>query len=272
MKWRLLLDEAKDAATNMAVDETLFRSALSHSSLPTVRLYTWETPSLSIGYSQLFDEVCNFDVCRELSIETVRRISGGRAVLHQHELTYCVTAASEGPFRGLSVREVYSWVTGAIRAALLALEIPVDPPPRDHKQLRSQSRKERPELPCLAVPTGHEITSAGRKLVGAAQKWTRQGFLQHGSILVDLDESLWRRATGLKQETDLGAVGINHLLSGPVDRDTISRKLVVQFEHLFAEPASSYTLSESEMGLAVRLARNKYSSPLWNRDRHPIDI
>ena len=272
MKWRLLLDEARDAATNMAVDESLFRSALSRSSPPTVRLYTWKRPSLSIGYGQSFHEVCNFDECRELSIETVRRISGGRAVLHQHELTYCVTAPAEGLFRGLSVREVYSSVTGAIRAALLALEIPIDPPTRDDQQHQSQSRRDRPELPCLAVPTGHEITSRGRKLVGSAQKWTRHGFLQHGSIIIDLDESLWRRATGLNQEIDLGAVGINHLLSKQVDRDTISGKLVVHFEHLFAEPASSHALSESEMALATRLADTKYSSPVWNRDRHPIDI
>lgn len=272
MKWRLLLDEAKDAANNMAVDETLFRSVLSRSSPPTVRLYAWQKPSLSIGYSQSFNEVCSFDACQELSIDTVRRISGGRAVLHQHEITYCVTASADGPFAGLSVREVYSWVAGAIRAALLAMEIPIDPPARDHKPLQSQSLKDRPELPCLAVPTGHEITSRGRKLVGSAQKWTRQGFLQHGSIIVDLDESLWRRVTGLPQETDLGAVGINHLLPQQIDRDTIRRNIVVHFEHLFAEPASAHALSESEMALATRLASDKYSSPLWNRDHHPIDI
>ncbi len=257
---------------NMAVDEALFRSALTRTSPPTVRFYAWNRPSLSIGYSQSFHDVCKVDVCQELGIETVRRISGGRAVLHHHELTYCVTAAAEGPLRGLSVREVYSWVSGAIRTGLASLGIPIDPPSGNHKELHPQSQIERPELPCLAVPTGHEITSNGRKLVGSAQKWNRDGFLQHGSIIIDLDETLWRRAIGLAPDTDLGAVGINHVLPRHIVRETIAETLAIQFEHLFDEPASSNALLETEMQVATRLAEKKYSSPLWNQDRHPINI
>jgi lipoate-protein ligase A len=260
------------AATNMAVDEALFRSALTRSSPPTVRFYAWARPSLSIGFGQSFHQVCDADVCDELGIEIVRRISGGRAILHHHELTYCVTAAAEVPLRGLSVKQVYSWVSGAIRDGLASLGIAVDPPTGDQKPLSDPSQVERPELPCLAVPTGHEVTVKGKKLVGSAQKWNRDGFLQHGSIIIDLDEALWQRATGLPPGTDLGAVGINHLLAGPIDRGLIAETLATHFERLFETPPSSNRLSETEMQMATRLADEKYSSPHWNRDRHAINI
>jgi lipoate-protein ligase A len=124
----------------------------------------------------------------------------------------------------------------------------------------------------LAVPTGHEVTANGKKLVGSAQKWNRDGFLQHGSIIIDLDEALWQRATGLAPGTDLGAVGINHMLAGPIDRESIAEALATHFERLFETPASSNALSEIEVQMAAQLADEKYSSPLWNQDRHAINI
>ncbi len=154
------MDQPQDAATNMAIDEVLFHTVTKAKSPPTVRLYTWSRPSLSIGYRQSLDEACDEHVCRELGVDVVRRISGGRAVLHQHELTYCVAAQAAGPLLGLSVRKIYDRVTGAIRTALAAMDITVDPPLENPTSPRHDAPR---ELPCFTVPTGHENLGRRKK-------------------------------------------------------------------------------------------------------------
>lgn len=263
MKWRFLLDAPRNAATNMAVDEALFLSTRSGSSPPTVRLYQWSRPSLTIGYRQIFNQVCDVEACESLGIDVVRRISGGRAVLHDQELTYCVCAPLDGKLRGLSIRQSYSWVTGALRAAFRSLGIQVDPPAKRSAASRDGS----PELPCLAVPTGHEITHGGRKLVGSAQKWSRRCFLQHGSILLDLNTPLWLRATGLPPDTDLGAVGLSDIAGRPLDLEALCEALERAFQDLLGEAPSGDGLSAEEATVAELLGREKYGSRSWNVHR-----
>lgn len=249
----------------MARDEALFRSALSKSSPPTLRLYTWSRPSVSIGYRQSINEACDVDECRRLGIDTVRRVSGGRAVLHHHELTYCLTASAEGSFRGLSVRGIYDWVSSAIRAALEAMAVTVDPPERSGT--RRKPREPSQVLPCFAVPTGHEITAGGKKLVGSAQKWSRRGFLQHGSILLTIDSRLWRRATGLGREDQLQAVGLDTLAGKKIALGDLVEAIQEQFGQIFGETGRPSSLSHEEEETAKALAREKYASDSWNVSR-----
>jgi lipoate-protein ligase A len=265
-EWRFVFDGPRDAATNMAVDEAFYLSVLSCDSLPTVRLYTWTRPSISIGYRQSMDEACDLEACRRLGVDTVRRISGGRAVLHHHELTYCITSPAAGVFKGLSVREVYACVTGVLRATFGSMNVSVDPPVG-----ASRHNLEHPEpsraLPCFAVPTGHEITVGGKKLVGGAQKWTRRGFLQHGSIILKLDPQFWKTTTRLERLSELGAVGLNDLLGREVQPSELAMALRDHFEHLFGEPASTQELSEREKRTVDILSQNKYGSSDWNIHR-----
>lgn len=269
MRWRLHLDGPHDAPTNMARDEALFRSALSQASPPTVRLYYWSRPSVSIGYRQAIDEACDVEQCRQLGVDTVRRISGGRAVLHQHELTYCLCSPAVGLFRGLSVRGIYAKVTGVIRAALESMTIPVDPPA---EKQGNRNRLEPPQaLPCFVVPTGHEITAGGKKLVGSAQKWSRGGFLQHGSILLALDPRLWRQTTRLSPATELGAVSLETLAGKEIAKDDLIQALDGAFREFFGEPSTSSSLSPEEKEMAHLLAEKKYRSTSWNVGREARD-
>ncbi len=127
-------------------------------------------------------------------------------------------------------------------------------------------------LPCFAVPTGHEITAGGRKLVGSAQKWSRGGFLQHGSILLSLDSQLWRLATGLDPGTDLGAVGLEALAGKKIQAEDLVEALGAQFRARFGEAALPGVLSQEEAELAQALARKKYASASWNVGRQPPDL
>lgn len=190
LSFRLLLDEPKEGAHNMAVDETLFLSALEPRALATVRFYGFRPEAVSVGYRQSPGEAIDLEACRRLGVGWVRRPTGGRALLHQHELTYSVASPASGPFRSLSVRGVYDSVSEAIRRTLQRLRVPLDAPSPPGKH-----RAPEPPLgsPCLAVPGGHEITSGGKKIVASASRRTPRGFLQHGVILWKVDHDLWSR-------------------------------------------------------------------------------
>jgi lipoate-protein ligase A len=192
-------------------------------------------------------------------------VTGGRAVLHHHELTYCLTAPAEGAFHGLSVIGVYDWASSAIRAALEALGVTLDPSPPMKKKRKPREPSE--ALPCFAVPTGHEITAGGKKLVGSAQKWSRRGFLQHGSILLRIDCRLWQRTTGLGKEDHLQAVGLDTLVGKEIALNDLTEAMGKQFGILFGEPGASSCLSHEELQVAKTLAQEKYSSDSWNVSR-----
>ena len=164
--WRLIIHGAASGPFNMAVDEALLCSA--ESGVTSVRLYRWTRPTLSFGYRQRPGQMCDRAFCQAENIEIVRRITGGRAVLHHEELTYAVTSPFAGPFHAACVKEVYARVTGAIREALSGLGAPVDPD--TDRSSKVADRTAPPHLPCLSVPTGHEVTSSGKKLVASAQR------------------------------------------------------------------------------------------------------
>ncbi|MFQ5791125.1 MAG: biotin/lipoate A/B protein ligase family protein, partial [Acidobacteriota bacterium] len=239
----------------MALDETIFRSTLSGKAPLTVRLYTWLRPTLSIGFRQALDDVCDLSRCGERGIDVVRRMTGGRAVLHHDELTYCVAGRAEGVLARRSVRELYGRVTGVIRAALAEVEIPLDPPPS--RMDEGRGREAPSSLPCFAVPTGHEITTGGRKLVGSAQKWSRSGFLQHGSILLRVDPVLWQDVTPLPEGGGLGPVGVHELCRKPFGITRLVDALVEAFGGLLGEPPSEQGLSPWEIETARALAHLK---------------
>lgn len=178
-RWRLLVDPPAGAAWNMSVDEALLLE-VQRTGRPVLRLYRWERPAVSLGYRQKRPD---WLVRAEgLGIEVVRRASGGGSVLHAGDLTYAVVApvpaaGLPGDMRGSS-RWIQALLLEGLRGAgvAAAAALPV-------------ARAERAEL-CFSASTGTEIDSAGAKLVGSAQRRTRWGFLQHGSIRLADDSAL----------------------------------------------------------------------------------
>jgi lipoate-protein ligase A len=260
LRFRLVLDEPAEGARNMAVDETLFLSALDPSALATLRLYSFRPETVSIGYRQSVLEAIDLDACRRQGVGWVRRPTGGRALLHQHELTYSVSAPASGLFRSLSVRGVYDAVSQALRRALQRLDIPLDPPGPPRKKAAAEAPL---ELPCLALPGGHEITSGGKKIVASAQRRTARGFLQHGSILFRVDHDLWARLRPPGSEGGLDAIGIDDLAPGKWTPDRLMESLRGAFEELFGGPAVSSGLDSGERSRIAELER-KYQSRAWN--------
>lgn len=243
----------------MALDEALYLSASDGPGTATLRLYRFQPYAVSFGYRQRFGDVVAPSVCRSLGIDWVRRPTGGRALLHQHELTYCVTSPSRGPLGGLSVRGVYDVVSDSIRRALERLGVVLDPP-ASWERARTHPPAEATK-PCLAVPARHEITWRGRKLVASAQRRNPRCILQHGAILRKVDSQLWSRIAPPATASPLHAIGLDDLVPGLADAALVEA-LREAFEETFDQPASRGELTLSERVLLPPLIE-KYRSRAW---------
>lgn len=174
--WRLLLTPPATGAWNMAVDEAILESTGSQKTPPTLRLYAWQPPCLSLGYAQSANEV-DFAALNRLGWQIVRRPTGGRAILHTDELTYSVITPPDDPIMAGGVLESYRRLAQALLHALhiLGLQAAAD--------ARYPTTDTTPNGPvCFEVPSNYEITVAGKKLLGSAQARRSQGILQHGSF------------------------------------------------------------------------------------------
>ena len=116
--WRVIEDEPKDGKVNMAVDRAILRSCESGIIPPTLRLYSWERPTLTVGYSQDFNKEINVDRCRQLGIQIVRRPTGGRALLHDHEVTFSLTVPIPHPQFSSSLLGAYKTVAEGLLEGL----------------------------------------------------------------------------------------------------------------------------------------------------------
>lgn len=182
--WRLIPPLVLDGADNMALDEAMAARAAGGHCL--ARVYGWTRPTLSFGRHQRAAGEYDAAAADARGVTVVRRPTGGRAVLHWREITYCV-AAPESALG--SLKASYAAINAVLVAALRALGV----------QAGIARPEARAPLPgpeaCFETPVAGEIVAGGRKLVGSAQ-WRADGaLLQHGSILVDDDQPL---ATALR--------------------------------------------------------------------------
>lgn len=174
-RWRLLVHPAGPAAWNLAVDLALLHGQ-QQGSPPTLRLYRWQQPTISLGAGQRVPPEL-VSRWRAHGLAVVRRPTGGRAVLHGYDLTYSVTAGVAAGFPP-DPSGVYREITAALQRGLARLGLPVTPAPR-----LLQNRRPR-VLNCFACLTPGDLLCQGRKLCGSAQIWQEMAFLQHGSLLL----------------------------------------------------------------------------------------
>src|SRR6185436_16561660 len=180
MHWSLLVTPPLTGAENMALDEALLERA-SASGSAVLRVYTWSKPTISFGRNQAARGTYDPRRARERGIAVVRRPTGGRSLLHHREITYSVTAPAT--LAG-SLRESYERINRLLVGGLMRLGVSVEiAAPRERSLPPSAA-------PCFERPAAGELVVDDRKLVGSAQ-WRDEGaMLQHGSILVEDDQSL----------------------------------------------------------------------------------
>jgi lipoate-protein ligase A len=178
-RWRLLVTPPRSGAENMARDSAL-QSRAAKTSETVFSIYSWERPTLSFGRNQPAAGCYDAEKIRAAQVDVVRRPTGGRAILHHREVTYSVTAPlANAP----SLRETYSQINRILLDGLARLGVTATVAGHsDHAPAPSIR-------PCFETPTHGDLIAAGSKLVGSAQWRDERALLQHGSILVDDDQS-----------------------------------------------------------------------------------
>lgn len=160
---------------NMACDFTLTSNMLSDGEA-IFRLYSWKKPTISLGYHQHVEDI-DLNRCAHDGIDVVRRPTGGRAILHSGEITYCFISKIETRSPGSALRDIYRKVHSGILKAVGSTAPKVS--------LSDGSRSPQRHHPlCFASAAGTELVLGGRKVVGSAQRLLNSNLLQHGSILL----------------------------------------------------------------------------------------
>jgi lipoyl(octanoyl) transferase len=187
--WRLLDTGPNLAAYNMAIDEELLARAQAGEKIPVLRFYTWDPPTVSIGRFQKIETAVDAGACKLLGFDIVRRVTGGRAVLHRRELTYSVIARIDNPLFPPEVLGTYKIIASGLLAGLRNLGVDAEMVSRGGRHA-SLVRKDAKDPACFSSPSWYEIVVQGKKIIGSAQRRLSGAFLQHGSILIDHDPAL----------------------------------------------------------------------------------
>ena len=180
----LLVDRPAPGAENMRRDVEMLDRCARGEIAGTVRIYGFSPPCLSLGRMQTADDV-DLDACTRDGVDVVRRPSGGRAVLHDQEVTYAVVCTASDPRFGGRVLESCARIHAAVARGLAGIGVHAleQARPRD---VRAAARNAAAVADCFAVPAAHELLDTHRrKLVGSAQARRGRALLQHGSVLLE---------------------------------------------------------------------------------------
>lgn len=264
--WRLLISGTADGATNMAVDHAVMEAVAAGRVPPTLRFYGWEPASLSLGYMQHIADVdrerlasCGWDL--------VRRITGGRAILHTDELTYSVAVTAGDPIVSGDIVQSYRHLSGALRRGLERLGAAVEA----ERRIDGAPGSKGPV--CFEVPSHYEITADGKKLIGSAQVRKFGAVLQHGAIPLTGDISRICFALHFESEAQRQhareqvlqrATTVEQVLGRVVSWDEAAQVFGSSFAETFDLMLVEGDLTPDEVARADALRAGQYASPEWN--------
>ncbi len=175
---RLLNDPPLSGPQNMARDEVLLYEVCAGSAPATMRLYQWDAATISLGYFQSFADY-RAQAAPLCELPVVRRLTGGGAILHDLELTYSLALPAGDPLLGSGANHLYALVHNAIIAALAEFDVQAAP-----CGVSDDSTPTRGPFFCFARRHCFDVIVGGDKIAGSAQRRTRHGTLQHGSLIL----------------------------------------------------------------------------------------
>ncbi len=273
--FRLLDTGIHSAEYNMALDEAILMHVARGDIPPTIRFYAWDRPTVSVGYFQRIDRDVDRERVRARNFSLVRRMTGGRAVLHDKEVTYSVIVPGNHPYAKASVIESYRQLSLGLCEGFIALGVQAEV-----VSLADESERTKystlGSAACFDSPSWYELVVEGKKIAGSAQVRAHNGLLQHGSLLLDLNpDDLFdvltfrseKERERVRKEFDERAISVRQLTS----RNISYQEAVDAFASGFARglhlELSPMTLTEQEEKDAVQLMHEKYMSDSWNLRR-----
>ncbi|NMB87045.1 MAG: lipoate--protein ligase family protein [Chloroflexi bacterium] len=265
--WRLIIHPAGRGAWNMAVDEAILESAGRRLTPPTLRLYAWSPPCLSLGFTQPAADVDQEGLNRR-GWDLVRRPTGGRAILHTDELTYSLAAPLDEPHVYGSVLQSYSRLSQGLIQMLTLVGI------RAHADQGSlpDGALAHPGPVCFQVPSKYEITVNEKKLIGSAQARRKDGVLQHGSIplcgdLTRINQALAYPSLDARRQADQDlrahATHLEAVLGRRVPWEELSQACARGFAQALQLHLVPGQLTPGEVQRAHELQHEKYDHASW---------
>jgi lipoate---protein ligase len=248
-EFRFIPFSENSAARNMAIDEAILQC---HKQVgkPTVRFYGWNPPAVSIGYFQGIEQEIDLNACKKYGIDVVRRLTGAGAVFHDKELTYSFVGPQN--LVPLNILESYKKICGALINGFSKLGISSE-----------------------FVPI-NDIISNGKKISGNAQTRREEGVLQHGTVLMEVDVDKMfslllvpdEKLKGkMIQQVKERVTSIELQLQKKVSVEEVSDALKKGFEERFSVKLVEGKLTETELELANKLEKEKFTNREWNYKR-----
>lgn len=270
--WYFVNSGPCDPAYNMALDEALLHWHSEGQIPPVIRFYEWNSAALSVGYFQKAQRDIDFEQLHSLNIGFVRRPTGGRAVLHEHELTYSMIVSEQYPNMPKTVTEAYRVLSEGLLNGFRNLGLDAYfsiPQTSEEKDALAKPKS----AVCFDAPSWYELVVEGKKIAGSAQ--TRQDgvILQHGAILIDLDEekllSIFKFANEelrekMRRKLPEKAVSINSLSTKDITVEMCIEAFYKGFKEALNINLQSYELTNEQKLFVEQLAESKYRSDEWN--------
>lgn len=252
----------------MALDELLMHWQLKGDFLPTLRFYEWETPTLTIGHFQKVERNINLNFIKDNNISFVRRQTGGRAVLHNNELTYSVTLKESYPNMPSDITSAYRVISMGLLQGYKNLNLSATFAVPDTKLQEAIKT-----AVCFDTPSMYEIVVQGKKIAGSAQVRKNGIILQHGSVPLSMDVDLLynlflfpseKLKQRMKKDFINKATCIGEFVGSHVKVSDLISPFYKGFEGGLNINLIPYTLTKKEEEQVIQLAKDKYESDAWN--------
>ena len=267
--WRLILSSPQPGKMNMAIDAAILETVGRGLVLPTLRLYAWDPPCLSLGYNQPFSDV-DLNRLGSRGWDLVRRPTGGRAILHSDELTYSVIGPKSDPRLEGGLMDSYRRISRALFAGLDKLGLPVEVHSGKNPLAHHQPV-------CFENPSDFEITVKGKKIIGSAQARKKKGILQHGSLpltgdLTRITDVLVYPSQEPRSQAGQTLLEKADTVSGVLGREISWEMAAESFQEAFSEVLHldlvDGPLTTEEIERARNLAESQFGAPEWTRGAH----
>jgi lipoate---protein ligase len=254
-RWRLIIQGPRRGSWNMAVDYSILRG-IAAGGEPTLRLYRWSPPAVTIGYFQIRDDETDAAACAADGISVIRRITGGGAVYHEHEITYSLAVPLDDRCIAGTVADSYRMILGPVLRLLEGMGLDASFRPIN------------------------DITVQGRKISGSAQTRREGVLLQHGTLLLSVDydrmfryltvpaaKSSGRDYASARQAITALDQWIREDVSDPGFLGDLTGRMSEAFAESFGVVMSPGALTETEEERAARIEADLFLNDAWNDKR-----
>ncbi len=234
----------------MAVDEAMLEAHSAGDAPPTLRVYAWQPPAVSLGKFQPIESTVSLAACQELGIEVVRRPTGGRAILHTaDEVTFSIVA-SAARLGASGVMDCYRTLAGGIMAALRLLGVEAELVERAAPAANPEAVS---DPACFAVKARCDLVVGSQKLVGSAQVQRKGFLLQQNSLPLRLRTEDWGRVF-LRPQAAPAAAGLCEVEGREFGYSQVAEALRGGFAEHFLVEFEVSGLTEAESARAGELA------------------